>query len=142
MASETKGDMPADRSGQGSTGMKRFPSTHDVLVFRQPKPALATPNAHDPDGARVTPIDDPERWMDEFPQRTLTKFRDHTPHAGMVRQVLDAPHDVANQPGANIPHTLVGIPGSDAFKITKCGLGESNLRGHALFKSETGLGLE
>ena len=80
--------------------------------------------------------------MNQFPQTALTEFRDHAPHVGMVRQMLDAPDDVADETGTHIRHTLFGIPRSDAFKISQRGLGESNLRGHALFDAETGLGLE
>ena len=56
--------------------------------------------------------------MNQFPQRALTEFRDHAPHVGMVRQMLDAPDDVADETGTHIRHTLFGIPRSDAFKIS------------------------
>ena len=78
--------------------------------------------------------------MDEFPQRALAEFRDHSPHLGMVRQVLDVPNDGADEPGAYILHTLFGIPGSDGFEIGQRGVGESNLRGHTLFETKPGFG--
>ena len=62
--------------------------------------------------------------MDELPQRALAEFRDHSPHIGIVRQVLDAPNDVADEPGAQILHTLFGIPGSDGFEINQREVGD------------------
>ena len=80
--------------------------------------------------------------MNEFPERVLTEFRDHASHVGMLPQMLDAPDDVADNPGPHIRHTLIGIPRSDAFEIAQRGLGETNLRRHVLLDAKPGLGFE
>lgn len=113
-----------------------------LQTIDQPKPTLAAPYAHDSDGARITPVDDPERWMDELPQRVLTEFRDHASHVGMVRQRLDATDEIAGEPDTHIRHALLGIPRMDALKIIQSGFGESNLRGHVLLDAKSGPGFE
>ena len=106
------------------------------MVCRQVQSAFAAPHAHNPHNARIASIDDSERRMNEFPQGVLTEFRDHAPHVGMIRQMLDAGDDVADKPDTHIPRALLGIPRSDVFEVTQRGLGETNLRRHVLLDAK------
>jgi hypothetical protein len=64
--------------------------------------------------------------MDELADVRLIEFRDDPAHVRVVTQRLHTLEDLAQQPNADIGHTLLGVPAPDGFEVSDGRLGESN----------------
>lgn len=81
------------------------------------KRPLTPPDAHNAYLVRIASIDDSKRRVYQFPQKFLTKLRNHTPHVGMIAQPIYPLQDLFDKPIPHLRHCLSGIPAFYGFEV-------------------------
>lgn len=100
-------------------------ATESCFPFlRQHQQPLAPPHANDPHNVWFVSVDDAKRWLNQLAQKRLVKFRNDTPHCGVVGQGFDSGEDLSDQLIADHGYALIGIPIAYGFEIRNRGLGE------------------
>jgi hypothetical protein len=77
--------------------------------------SFTTPDAHNPHALCIVSVHNTERRMNQLPEESLAKFRNHQTQVRMLGQRLDSLKDLGDKSFSNSRHALPRIPGLDLF---------------------------
>jgi len=122
-------DRPHDFTLMPKTFISRLPLPvlRFIVIFarldkgswrpRQSQQPFTAPDAHNANLARIVPIDDTKRRLDQLPQKRLVELRHDSTQLRMRSERLDPPEDLGDQPFTDLGNTLLDIPEPDLLQI-------------------------
>ena len=98
----------------------------DLPVCRESEHPFAPPHSQDPHGPAFTPVDDPERRANEFPQKRMAELGNRSSKVRQVGQRLEPTQDVGDGPRAGLGPAPLRVPGRQLLQVAERQLGQDD----------------